>query len=329
MIAAAAETLLKAHDLCKYFYRDGGWWGRRAKVIQAVDHGDLDVQRGETLAIVGESGSGKTTLGKTLVRIYKPTKGTIWFEGREISAVDRNELKRLRKQMQMVFQDPSSSLNPRRTIFDAVSLPLKIHERSSRAKIRRRVEELLEAVDLPKEFLYRYPHTLSGGQKQRVAIARALASDPKLIVLDEPSSALDVSVQAKILELLIALQKRFQLTYIYISHDLSVVRNISDRTAVMYLGRIVEIAPTDKLFQNPLHPYTRALLSAIPVLSKEEQALIPEEITLEGETPSPINVSPLCVFLSRCPKKIPICQGEIPPLIQVEAGHYVRCHLYP
>ncbi|MFQ5795425.1 MAG: ABC transporter ATP-binding protein [Candidatus Bipolaricaulia bacterium] len=325
-----ADVLLKAEALCKYFYRGDGWWGRRnhTKIIQAVDHNDLKVNRGETLALVGESGSGKTTLGKTLIRIYKPTKGKIWFEGQEISSVDGNELRNLRKHMQMVFQDTASSLNPRRTIFDAISLPLKIHERLTRAQIRHRVEELLEAVDLPQEFMYRYPHTLSGGQKQRVGIARALATNPKLIILDEPSSALDVSVQAKILELLMELQKRFQLTYIYISHDLSVVRNIADRTAVMYLGRIVEIAPTDKLFQNPLHPYTRALLSAIPVVSKDEQELIPEEITLEGEIPSPVDVPPVCVFLSRCPKKLPVCDREVTPMIQVEEGHYVRCHLY-
>lgn len=323
-----ADVILRAQGLCKYFYRNGGWWGRSAKVIQAVNQVDLEVHRGETLALVGESGSGKTTLGKTLIRIYKPTQGRIWFEDREISSIDGKALRSLRKHMQMVFQDPASSLNPRRTVFEAVALPLKIHQRLSRRAIRHRVRELLEAVDLPEEFIYRYPHQLSGGQKQRVGIARALATTPRLVVLDEPTSALDVSVQAKLLELLMQLREQFKLIYIYISHDLSVVRNIADRMVAMYLGRIVEVAPTEELFCNPLHPYTKALLSAIPVISAEEQELIPEEITLEGEVPSPINVSPLCVFLSRCPQKIPICNEEPTPMIRIGGGHYVCCHLY-
>lgn len=323
-----ADVILRAQGLCKYFYRNGSWWGRYAKVIQAVDQVDLEVQGGETLALVGESGSGKTTLGKTLIRIYKPTQGRIWFEDREISSVDGKALRSLRKHMQMVFQDPASSLNPRRTVFDAIALPLKIHQRLSRRAIRHRVREPLEAVDLPEEFMYRYPHQLSGGQKQRVGIARALATTPRLVVLDEPTSALDVSVQAKLLKLLMQLREQFQLIYIYISHDLSVVRNIADRMAAMYLGRIVEVAPTEELFRNPSHPYTKALLSAIPVISAEEQALIPEEITLEGEVPSPINVSPLCVFLSRCPQKTPLCHKEPAPMIRVGEGHYARCHLY-
>jgi oligopeptide/dipeptide ABC transporter ATP-binding protein len=325
----ATDVLLRAQGLCKYFYKDRGWLQRKpSKVIQAVHQVDLEVRRGETLALVGESGSGKTTLGKTLIRIYTPTQGAIWFEGHDISRVNGRSLRSLRRHMQMVFQDPASSLNPRRTVFDTIALPLKIHTDLSRAQIRQRVKELLEAVDLPEEFLYRYPHALSGGQQQRVGIARALASYPKLVVLDEPTSALDVSVQAKILELLLELKQRFQLTYLYISHDLSVVRNIADRTVVMYLGRIMEMAPTDALFRHPLHPYTRALLSAIPVLSPKEQELIPEEITLEGEVPSPINVPPSCVFLSRCPKRISRCHKEDPPLMQVEKGHYVRCYLY-
>jgi oligopeptide/dipeptide ABC transporter ATP-binding protein len=322
------ELLLRTQGLCKYFYVDGGWWGRGVRVVHAVDRVDLQVQRGETLALVGESGSGKTTLGKTLMRIYTPTAGKIWLEERDIAGLPRRQLQTVRQHVQMVFQDPTSSLNPRRTVFDAIALPLQIHARPARLELRRRVDELLQAVDLPEAFLSRYPHTLSGGQKQRVGIARALAPHPKLIVLDEPTSALDVSVQAKILELLLELKTRYQLTYIYISHDLSVVRNIAERTIVMYLGRVVEIAATDTLFRNPLHPYTRALLSAIPVVSISEQALIPEEITLQGEVPSPINVSPLCGFRSRCPKKFSACDQEPPAMIQLNQGQYVRCHLY-
>lgn len=322
------QFLMKTEGLCKYFFRDSGFLGREQKVLKAVDTADLEVKHGETLALVGESGSGKTTLGKTMIRIYKPTKGKIWFEGDEICSVDGDRLRHYRRYMQMVFQDPTSALNPRKTVLDIISLPLRIYQNLSRTELRERVKELLEMVELPPDFLYRYPHALSAGQKQRVGIARALALNPKLIVLDEPTSALDVSVQAKILALLQRLRREFQLTYIYISHDLSVVKNISDRTAVMYLGQIMESALTDDLFENPLHPYTRALLSAIPIISPGEQEVIPEEITLVGEIPSPLDVPPGCNFASRCQEKMPICEADEPPLAKVGNDHYVWCHRY-
>ena len=320
------QFLMKMEGLCKYFFRDSGLLGRGQKVIKAVDTVDLEVKHGETMALAGESGSGKTTLGKTMIRIYKPTKGKLWFDGDEISSIDGNRLRHYRRYMQMVFQDPTSALNPRKTVLDIISLPLRIYQDLSRAERRERVKELLEMVELPADFLYRYPHALSGGQKQRVGIARALALNPKLIVLDEPTSALDVSVQAKILALLDRLREQFQLTYIYISHDLSVVKNISDRTVVMYLGQIMETALTDDLFKSPLHPYTRALLSAIPIISAEEQEVIPEEITLTGEIPSPLDVPPGCNFISRCQEKMDICDEEEPPLAKVGNDHYIRCH---
>jgi len=320
--------LMKTEGLCKYFFRDSGLLGRGQEVIKAVDTADLEVKHGETLALVGESGSGKTTLGKTMIRIYTPTKGKIWFEGEEIPSVDSNRLRHYRRSMQMVFQDPTSALNPRKTVLDIISLPLRIYEDLSRKERRERVLELLEMVELPADFLYRYPHALSGGQKQRVGIARALALNPKLIVLDEPTSALDVSVQAKILALLERLRRQFHLTYMYISHDLSVVKNISDRTAVMYLGQIMENALTDDLFKSPRHPYTRALLSAIPIISVEEQKVIPEEITLVGEIPSPLEVPPGCNFVSRCQEKMDTCHVQKPPFVEIGGDHYVRCHLY-
>ena len=319
---------MKTEGLCKYFFRDSGLLRREQKVLKAVHTADLEVKHGETLALVGESGSGKTTLGKTMIRIYKPTKGKIWFEGDEICSVEGDRLRHYRRYMQMVFQDPTSALNPRKTVLAIISLPLRIYQGLSRAKRRQRVKELLEMVELPGDFLYRYPHALSGGEKQRVGIARALALNPKLIVLDEPTSALDVSVQAKILALLQRLRREFQLTYIYISHDLSVVKNTSDRTVVMYLGQIMESALTDDLFKSPLHPYTRALLSAIPIISAEEQEVIPEEITLVGEIPSPLEVPPGCNFVSRCQEKMPICETDEPPLAKVGNDHYVWCHRY-
>ena len=319
------QLLMKTEGLCKYFFRDAGLLRRGQKVIKAVDTIDLELRRGETLALVGESGSGKTTLGKTMIRIYKPTKGKIWFEEEEISSLNGTKLKDHRQYMQMVFQDPTSALNPRRTVLDIVALPLKIFQKLSRTERRERVKELLAMVELPADFLYRYPHALSGGQKQRVGVARALALNPQLIVLDEPTSALDVSVQAKILTLLERLREQFQLTYLYISHDLSVVKNISDRTVVMYLGQIMETALTGDLFKNPLHPYTRALLSAIPIISAEEQGVIPEEITLSGEIPSPMDVPPGCKFVSRCQEKMSVCERKEPQLVEVGSDHYIRC----
>ncbi len=322
------SSLSQVENIYKHFFKSEGLLRRKKKVIRAVNGVNLKIRAGEVLALVGESGSGKTTLGKTIIRIYKPTEGRIWFKGEEISTINGNRLRAYRKYMQMVFQDPTSSLNPRKTIFDTLSLPLKVHFAMSRAERHQRAKELLHRVDLPEDILHRYPHALSGGQKQRVNIARALAPNPTLIVLDEPTSALDVSVQAKILSLLEELREELGLTYIYISHDLAVVKNIAERIAVMYLGQIVEIVPIPGLFKKPFHPYTKALLSAIPIISDEEKEMIPEEITLEGEIPTPSMIPLGCSFYSRCQERMGICETERPPTIKVEEDHYVRCFQY-
>jgi oligopeptide/dipeptide ABC transporter ATP-binding protein len=297
-----------------------------AITVRAVEQCSLELKKGDILAVVGESGSGKTTLGQSIARIIDPTAGRVWFNGREISGVEGQELKALRREIQMVFQDPGSSLNPRHRIDDIIALPLRIHLGLARKEGRERVKELLHLVQLPAELMPRYPHSLSGGQKQRVGIARALSLNPKLVILDEPTSALDVSVQAKILHLLKDLQNQLGLTYLLITHNLSIVKNFSDKIVVMYLGRIVEMAPTERLFSNPLHPYTRALLSATPVITEEERKHIPAEITLEGEIPSPVNVPRTCGFFSRCQEKKPSCgEASNPELEETESAHWVRC----
>jgi oligopeptide transport system ATP-binding protein len=325
---ADGKVLLKAQGLKKYFPITAGFLGRRVGLIKAVEEVSFEIKEGSTFALVGESGSGKTTVGKTILRLLKPTAGDIIFDGTNLARLSEGELKRWRREIQMVFQDPSSSLNPRRRVVDIVTTPLEVHGIGTRRERLARVRELLDVVELPEKYLYSYPHALSGGEKQRVAIARALALNPRFVVLDEPTSALDVSVQAKILALLARLQQGFGLTYLLISHDLSVVKNFSDYIAVMYLGRIMEMASTEKLFARPLHPYTRALLSAIPVVSEEELKIIPEHITLEGEIPSPANVPSGCVFHTRCYVVKDICRVEQPPLVEVESDHKVRCHLF-
>jgi oligopeptide/dipeptide ABC transporter ATP-binding protein len=323
------SALLRVEQLKKYFPITAGVLGRRVGQVKAVDDVSFTVPEGQTFALVGESGSGKTTVGRTVIRLIRPTAGDILFDGANISALRERELKSWRRHMQIVFQDPSSSLNPRRRVADIVATPMEIHGIGTRRERLARVRELLDLVELPEKYLYSYPHALSGGQKQRVAIARALALHPRFVVLDEPTSALDVSVQAKILALLARLQQELGLTYLLISHDLSVVKNFSDYIAVMYLGRIMEMAPTEKLFAHPLHPYTRALLSAIPVVSEEELGVIPEHITLEGEIPSPADVPRGCVFHTRCYAISEICKvDELPPLVEVESDHQVRCHLF-
>jgi oligopeptide transport system ATP-binding protein len=322
-------ALLRVEQLKKYFPITAGVLGRQVGRVKAVDDVSFTVPEGQTSALVGESGSGKTTVGKTVIRLIRPTAGDILFDDTNISALGEGELKNWRRQMQMVFQDPSASLNPRRRVADIVATPLEVHGIGTRRERLARVRELLDLVELPEKYLYSYPHALSGGQKQRVAIARALALHPRFVVLDEPTSALDVSVQAKILALLARLQQELGLTYLLISHDLSVVKNFSDYVAVMYLGQIVEMAPTEKLFARPLHPYTRALLSAIPVVSEEELEVIPEHITLEGEIPSPADVPSGCAFHTRCYTIGDVCQVELlPPLVEVERDHKVRCHLF-
>ncbi|MFP4589536.1 MAG: ABC transporter ATP-binding protein [Candidatus Acetothermia bacterium] len=323
------EDLLRTERLSKFFvdYR-GGIFTRREIEVKAVNKVDLGIRKGSTHALVGESGSGKTTFSKTAIRIYEPTDGQIWFGKRNITRLNGKGLRALRKDMQMVFQDPTSSLNPRKSVVEIIGLPLKIHSDLDRNRRRGRVEELLTTVDLSPEYLERYPHSLSGGQKQRVGLARALATEPQLIALDEPTSALDVSVQAKILKLLDKLQKSENLTYLYVTHDLGIVRNISDFTSVMYLGKIVEAAPTENIFTSPKHPYTRALLSAIPVISESEKEFKPEEITLKGDVPSPTEVPPYCSFYSRCPKKMEKCRQDSPELRNLNDSQSVRCFLY-
>ncbi|HIE58116.1 MAG TPA: ABC transporter ATP-binding protein [Anaerolineales bacterium] len=322
------DFLLQVQGLKKYYPITAGFLGRQVGVVKAVDEVSFTIREGRTFALVGESGSGKTTVGKTIIRLLRPTAGDVIFDGANISHLGEGELKQWRRRMQIVFQDPSSSLNPRRRVVDIVATPLEVHGIGTRRERIARVRELLDVVELPEKYLYSYPHALSGGQKQRVAIARALALNPCFVVLDEPTSALDVSVQAKILALLSRLQRELGLTYLLISHDLSVVKNFSDYIAVMYLGRIMEMAPTEKLFARPLHPYTRALLSAIPVVSDEELKVIPEHITLEGEIPSPAHAPGGCVFHTRCYTTQEICRVELPPLLEVESDRKVRCHLF-
>lgn len=326
-----AEPLVIAEDLCKYFQtRSGILRTNRGEVVKAVDGVDLSVPKGMTTALVGESGSGKTTFGKTILRIYKPTRGKILFEGTDMSNVEGSKLKKLRSRMAMVFQDPASSLNPRRHIKDIISDPYYIHKLYEKSERTRRVKELLDLVQLPENYMYKIPGALSGGEKQRVGIARALALNPDLIVLDEPTASLDVSVQAKILLLLKNLQTRFHLTYLLITHDLSVVKYFSNRVGVMYLGKVQELAPADELFKNPLHPYTISLLSSIPTIFDDERLILPKKVTLQGEIPSPFNIPSGCRFNTRCPEKIgEICELKEPELILARAkDHFVRCHKF-
>jgi len=322
------EIILKAAHLCKYFYRRKGTIFRQQITIKAVDDVDIAVELGQIFAIIGESGCGKSTLGYTLTRIYSSTRGEIWFEGEEISRLQKTELKKTRQKMSMVFQDAGASLNPKHSIGSIISLPMRIHYNLPKAELKEKVKELLDLVNLPQEIIMRYPSTLSGGEKQRVAIARALALNPRVVILDEPTSALDVSVQAKILQLLSDLRDRLRLTYILITHNLSLTKNLADRVTVMYLGKVMELAKTSAVFENPIHPYTKALLSAIPIVQEKEKKLLPEEIILEGEIPSPADPPKTCPFLSRCQEKKSFCETmPCPDLKEVEQDHFVRCYL--
>ena len=298
-------------------------------IVKAVNKISLCVKENEIFGLVGESGSGKSTVAYTVVGMYRPTEGKIIYRGKNIGQESRKRPKELKKDIQIVFQNPGSSLNPRKNIKQILELPLKVHNVGMNSKNRvERIEELLEMVQLPPSYMYKYPSMLSGGEKQRVAIARALATSPSFVLLDEPTASLDVSVQAKIINMLIQFQKKFKLTYFFITHDLSLIRNVASRIAIMYLGKICEVAPTSEFLRKPLHPYTEMLLSCIPVISDEEEVLKPKKVTSKGEIPSPVNLPPGCSFHSRCPKKMDICSKKDPVMGEVSKGHDVRCHLY-
>ncbi|PFH90496.1 dipeptide ABC transporter ATP-binding protein [Bacillus sp. AFS088145] len=318
------KILLNVDHLKQYFPIKGGILGRTVNHVKAVDDISFNIYEGETLSIVGESGCGKSTTGRAILRLDEPTSGSIHFKEKDLLSLGKKEMRKIRKDLQVIFQDPFASLNPRQTIGQILSEALAIQNVVPKEERKARIEELLGHVGLRPEAMERYPHEFSGGQRQRVGIARALAVDPKLIICDEAVSALDVSIQAQVLNLLKSLQKKFSLTFLFISHDLGVVRHISDRVMVMYLGKIVEIADKKSIFENPQHPYTRALLSAIPVPNPVHQR---ERIILTGDVPSPINPPSGCRFHTRCPFAIDICKTQAPELKISEQNHQVACHI--
>ncbi|MFQ5990220.1 MAG: ABC transporter ATP-binding protein [Candidatus Methylomirabilales bacterium] len=320
------HILLEVRRLCKYFSLTSGVVLQRVVgLIKAVDDISFFIRKGETLGLVGESGSGKTTTGRCILQLDRPTSGDVFFEGKDLAGMDEAELRPMRRKIQVIFQDPYSSLNPRMTIGQIIGEPLHVHQVvQGKGAYRERVRDLLSVVGLNPAMADRFPHELSGGQRQRVGIARALSVEPTFIVCDEPVSALDVSIQAQIINLLEDLQARFDLTYLFIAHDLSVVRHISDRVAVMYLGKIVEVADRRELYENPLHPYTKALLAAVPIPDPGVEAKR-ERVILKGEVPSPLNPPSGCVFHPRCPIAIPECNQIIPELREVSTNHWVAC----
>jgi len=318
------HKLLEVRDLKKYYPVTGGLLSRHLGDVRAVDGVSFYIEEGETLGLVGESGCGKSTLGRTILRLEEPTEGEIIYKGTDITSLDKKELRGLRKEIQIIFQDPQSSLDPRMTVDQSIGEPLLIHGMKDDRERAKRVVEILERVGLEAQHALRYPHEFSSGQRQRIGIGRVLTLNPRLIIADEPVSALDVSVQAQILNLMLDLQKEFGLAYLFIAHDLSVIRQVSHRVAVMYLGKIVELAGRDEIFQNALHPYTEALLSAIPDVRREKKT----RILLPGSVPSPLNPPPGCRFHPRCHKVMPVCSEKEPILKDIGGDHLVACHLY-
>ena len=315
--------LIEVKDLTMYFPVRRGLFSRTVNYVRAVDGVSFHLNEGETLGLVGESGCGKTTVGRCLLRLIEPTAGQVYYRGRDTLKLTRAEMRRLRSELQIIFQDPYSSLNPRMNVSQIISEPLHNYEKLSRSEMKARVDFLMEKVGLLPEQRRRYPHEFSGGQRQRIGIARALAMNPKLIVCDEPVSALDVSIQAQVINLLIQLQEEMGLSFIFIAHDLSVVEHCSDRVAVMYLGRIVEMTTDQKLYQNPQHPYTQALLSAVPI---PDPATKKKRIVLKGDVPSPLNPPSGCTFHTRCPEHDRICEKSVPEFKDLGDGHWVACH---
>lgn len=320
------KVLVRVEHLKKYFpITRGIVFSKHVGDVKAVDDVSFDIYRGETLGLVGESGCGKTTAGRTIIQLYRPTAGSVYYDDQNLAQMRGSDLRHMRRKVQIIFQDPYASLNPRLTVGAIVGEPLEIHHVARGKEMRERVEELLTLVGLDPYFINRYPHEFSGGQRQRIGIARALALDPEFIVCDEPISALDVSIQAQVVNLLEGLQERLGLTYLFIAHDLSMVRHISDRVAVMYLGKIVELTDRDTLYANPLHPYTQALMSAVPIPDPviEEKR---HRIILEGDVPSPANPPSGCNFSTRCPVAMDVCSKTEPEFVEVESGHFCACH---
>ncbi|MFW5968515.1 MAG: ABC transporter ATP-binding protein [Persicimonas sp.] len=325
--SADGEVLVRVEDLKMHFpMYEGVLFRREVNRVRAVDGVSFDIYKGETLGLVGESGCGKSTTGRAIIQLYRPTAGSVYFDGQDLTKLDGKQLHAKRRDLQMIFQDPYASLNPRMTVGDIIAEPLKVHKLASGEERRRQVQELMDIVGLDPRFVRRYPHEFSGGQRQRIGVARALASKPRFIVADEPISALDVSIQAQIMNLLDELQDEFGLTYLFIAHDLAAVRHISDRIAVMYLGHLAELADSATLYEKPLHPYTEALMSAAPIPDPEIEA-DRERIVLQGDVPSPMDPPSGCVFHTRCPYAFERCAKEKPEFQEAEEGHHVACHL--
>jgi peptide/nickel transport system ATP-binding protein len=321
----SAAPLIRVEGLVKHFPVRLGAFGERSAVVHALDGISFDIEQGETLSLVGESGCGKSTAGFTILNLHKPTGGRVLYEGTDLAALDEKRLRPFRRALQIVFQDPYSTLNPRMTVGEALAEPMRFHQRLSKGDAAQKVTQLLADVGLTQRFASRYPHELSGGQRQRVVIARALACDPRFIVCDEAISALDVSVQAQIVNLLRDLQEKYRLTFLFIAHDLAVVRHISDRVAVMYLGRLAELAPKEALFSGPLHPYTQALLSAVPEPDPEIERQRKRQV-LTGDVPSPLDPPLGCRFHTRCPLAMDVCRSTVPEWREAMPGHFVACH---